>query len=85
MSQNNKIIENRVIEVCNYIIDNNATVRATAKKFGVSKSTIHKDANERINDINFTLSNKVKSVLAFNMSDRHIRGGLATKNKYANA
>lgn len=76
-------IEDRTIELANYIIENKATVRQTAKKFGVSKSTVHKDISERLPKLNRNLSNLAKEVLAQNKAERHIRGGLATKNKYA--
>ena len=75
-------IEERVINIANYIIENNATVRQTAKKFGISKSTVHKDVTERIVQINPTLAAEARKVLDVNKSERHIRGGLATKEKY---
>lgn len=75
-------IEERAVNVANYIIDNNATVRQTAKAFGISKSTIHKDVTERLEYINATLANEVRKVLDVNKSERHIRGGMATKEKY---
>ena len=75
-------IEERALEVGEYIIENRATVRAAAKRFGVSKSTVHKDLSERLEDINMTLYNQVKEILEFNKSERHIRGGLATRRKY---
>ena len=75
-------IEERAVNVANYIIDNNATVRQTAKKFGISKSTVHKDVTERLLIINSTLAHKARTVLDLNKSERHIRGGLATKEKY---
>jgi len=75
-------IEERVIETANYIIENNATVRATAKKFNISKSTVHKDVSERLKKINISMAEKVQKVLAENKAERHIRGGLATKRKY---
>ncbi|MBE6904641.1 MAG: sporulation transcriptional regulator SpoIIID [Ruminococcaceae bacterium] len=65
-----------------YIIENKATVRAAAKKFCISKSTVHKDVAERLKKINPTLYIAVKEVLDLNKSERHIRGGLATKRKY---
>lgn len=75
-------IEERAIEIANFIIENNATVRQTAKKFGVSKSTVHKDVTERLNQINVGLEIQARKVLDQNKSERHIRGGMATKEKY---
>ena len=75
-------IEERAIEIANYIIENNATVRQTAKAFGISKSTVHKDVAERLNGINPSLAAEARKVLDLNKSERHIRGGLATKEKY---
>ncbi len=75
-------IEERAIEVANYIIEQNATVRQTAKKFGISKSTVHKDVTERLEEIDPTLAKKARIVLDVNKSERHIRGGMATKEKY---
>ena len=75
-------IEERAIVVAKYILEKNTTVRQTAKTFGVSKSTIHKDVTERVEEINPTLAKEVKMVLEKNKSERHIRGGMATKLKY---
>ena len=75
-------IEERAVEVANYIIQNNATVRQAAKKYGISKSTVHKDCTERLAQVNPTLAADVRKVLDVNKSERHIRGGLATKEKY---
>lgn len=75
-------IQERVIAAANYIMDTKSTVRETAKVFGVSKSTIHKDVTERLPRINASLSDKVKRVLEYNKAERHIRGGKATKEKY---
>lgn len=75
-------IEERAIEVANYIIEQNATVRQTAKKFGISKSTVHKDVTERLEEIDPSLAKRARVVLDVNKSERHIRGGLATKEKY---
>lgn len=75
-------IEERAIEIANYIIENNATVRQTAKAFGISKSTVHKDVAERLAQINPTLAAEARKVLDVNKSERHIRGGMATKEKY---
>ena len=75
-------IEERAIVVAKYILEKNTTVRQTAKTFGVSKSTIHKDVTERLEEINPSLAKEVKRVLEKNKSERHIRGGMATKKKY---
>ena len=75
-------IEQRAIEIGNYIVENGATVRQTAKKFGVSKSTVHKDVTERLAQINPSLAAEARKVLDVNKSERHIRGGLATREKY---
>ena len=75
-------IEERAISIANYIVDHNATVRQTAREFGVSKSTVHKDVTDRLMQINPTLAKEARKVLDVNKSERHIRGGLATKEKY---
>ena len=75
-------IEERAISIANYIIESNATVRQTAKAFGVSKSTVHKDVTDRLLQINPTLAKETRRVLDVNKSERHIRGGMATKEKY---
>lgn len=75
-------IEERAIDIANYIIENNATVRQTAKQFGISKSTVHKDVTDRLMQINPALAKDARKVLDVNKSERHIRGGLATKEKY---
>ncbi len=75
-------IEERAVNIANYIIDSNATVRQTAKAFGVSKSTVHKDVTDRLAQINPALARQARQVLDVNKSERHIRGGLATKEKY---
>lgn len=72
-------IEERVIDIANYIIDNNATVRKAAKQFGVSKSTAHKDVTTRLLEINPKLAARVRKILDINKQERHIRGGMATK------
>ncbi|MBO5487237.1 MAG: sporulation transcriptional regulator SpoIIID [Eubacterium sp.] len=77
-------IEERAINIASYIIDCNATVRQTAKAFGVSKSTVHKDVTERLMQINPSLAKQARKVLDVNKSERHIRGGMATKEKYQN-
>ena len=75
-------IEERALEIGTYIMESNATVRETAKKFGVSKSTVHKDVSERLEHINPSLAAEVRKVLDVNKAERHIRGGLATREKY---
>ena len=75
-------IEERAIEIANYIVKENATVRQTAKKFGVSKSTVHKDVTERLCQLNPMLASQARKVLDVNKQERHIRGGLATREKY---
>ena len=75
-------IEERTIEVANYIIENKCTVRAAAKHFNISKSTIHKDVTDRLYYINRGLYEEVKPILAENKACRHLRGGMATKEKY---
>jgi putative DeoR family transcriptional regulator (stage III sporulation protein D) len=75
-------IEERALEIANYIVEFNATVRQTAKKFGISKSTVHKDVTERLPQINASLASQARKVLDFNKQERHIRGGLATREKY---
>ena len=75
-------IEERVLEVAQYIIDSRATIRKTARVFGVSKSTIHKDMTERLPKINPCIAEEAKSILDLNKAERHIRGGKATKLKY---
>ena len=75
-------IEERAVEIANYIIENNATVRQTAKQFRISKSTVHKDLSERLPAFNRPLYLQAKQVLEENKAERHIRGGLATRKKY---
>lgn len=75
-------IEERAMEIAQYIIENNATVRQAAKKFGISKSTVHKDITDRLLQVNPSLAAEARKVLDINKSERHIRGGLATKEKY---
>ena len=76
-------IEQRVLEIANYCLNNNATVRESAKRFGISKSTVHKDITERLPELNHELYEEVKKVLETNKAERHLRGGEATKQKYA--
>ena len=75
-------LEERVCELAVFIIDNKTTVRAAARQFGISKSTVHKDISERLKDINPSLYSQVKEILEINKAERHIRGGLATRKKY---
>lgn len=75
-------IEERAVEIAGYIIENQATVRQAAKKFGISKSTVHKDCTDRLEQINSGLAKEVRQVLNINKQERHIRGGMATKEKY---
>lgn len=75
-------IEERAVELANFIIEKKTTVRAAAKKFGISKSTVHKDVTERLNRVRPELANNVRNVLEENKAERHIRGGEATKAKY---
>ena len=76
-------IENRAKLFANYIVENKATVRATAKRFGISKSTVHKDVAERLEKFNPSLAQEAKKILEINKSESHIRGGMATKIKYS--
>ncbi len=75
-------IEKRALEIAKYIVDERATVRKTARVFGVSKSTVHKDVTERLPKINPLVAIQVKDILDANKAERHIRGGKATKKKY---
>ena len=76
-------IDERAIELAHYIIDSKDTVRGAATKFGVSKSTVHKDVSERLKKINPALAKEVRGILDENKAERHIRGGMATKLKYS--
>ena len=75
-------IETRAVEIANYIVENNTTVRQAAKRFGISKSTVHKDISERLPQFNRALYLQVKEILEVNKAQRHIRGGIATRKKY---
>lgn len=75
-------MEERAAALALYLIENRTTVRAAAKKFGISKSTVHKDLSERLPVYNRTLYLRVKEILEENKAQRHIRGGLATRRKY---
>lgn len=76
-------IEERAIKLAHYIIDSKDTVRGAAKKFGISRSTVHKDVSERLKKINPSLAKQVRAILDENKAERHIRGGMATKLKYS--
>ena len=76
-------IEERAINLAHYIIDSKDTVRGAARKFGISKSTVHKDVSERLLKINPVLAIEVRRILDENKAERHIRGGMATKLKYS--
>lgn len=76
-------IEERVITLAQYIIDTKDTVRGAASKFGISKSTVHKDVSDRLVKINPALAQEVRIILDENKAERHIRGGMATKLKYS--
>ena len=76
-------IEERVLEIAGYILENGATVRQAAKQFGVCKSTVHKDVSSRLRRVDPDLFQRVQAVLARNKAERHLRGGEATRRKYA--
>lgn len=76
------IVEDRAVELANFITHNNSTVRSAAKRFGISKSTVHTDVTKRLKSINPTLYGEVRKILDENKAQRHIRGGIATKHKY---
>ena len=76
-------IEERATKVAEYIVEKKATVRQAAKEFNISKSTIHKDVAVRLVEVNPTLAREARKILDINKSERHIRGGIATKEKYA--
>ena len=78
-------LEERAERLAQYIIENRTTVRAAAQKFGISKSTVHKDISERLPQFNRALYTQVKEVLEVNKAQRHIRGGIATRKKYRGA
>ena len=75
-------IEERAISLAQYIIDSKDTVRGAASRFGISKSTVHKDVTDRLAQLNPSLASEARKVLDVNKSERHIRGGMATKEKY---
>ena len=76
-------MENRAVELAVYMIENGATVRSAARHFGISKSTVHKDLTDRLPRFNYPLYLKVRLVLEKNKRERHLRGGMATRQKYA--
>lgn len=76
------IVEERAAMLGEYIIEKGATVRSAAKKFGISKSTVHKDVSQRLKSVNPSLYREVREILDTNKQQRHIRGGIATKHKY---
>lgn len=77
-------ISERAVTIGQYMVEHRSTVRSAAKKFGISKSTVHKDISERLAVINPALAAQAKKLLDINKAERHIRGGIATKNKYKN-
>lgn len=78
----NTSVETRAVELGEYIVKSGSTVRATAKKFGISKSTVHMDVANRLKRLNPSLFSEVRKVLETNKAQRHLRGGIATKEKY---
>ena len=78
----NDLVEERAKTLGLYIAEEGATVRAAAQKFGVSKSTVHKDVSQRLKKLNPALYEQVRGILDLNKSERHIRGGMATREKY---
>ena len=78
----NVLLEKRARDLGFYILETKATVRTAAKQFGISKSTVHTDVSKRLKDIDFELYERVRDVLDENKAERHIRGGVATKEKY---
>lgn len=77
------VLTERVKSVARYIINNKCTIRAAAKNFGISKSTVHKDVTERLGYIDISMYRQIKKLMEINKSERHIRGGEATRRKYA--
>ena len=78
-------IEERAVKLAHYIIETKETVRSTARTFGISKSTVHKDVTERLEKINPALAKNVREILDENKAERHIRGGMATTLKYSHS
>lgn len=85
MIQYTHLPDERCILLGEYIIETGATVRLCASHFGISKSTVHKDITERLFNVNRALCGEVKKILELNKAERHLRGGEATKRKYAKA
>ncbi len=81
----NDEISERVLKIGEYIVTTGATVRTAAEKFGISKSTVHKDVAERLLRVDPLLANDARAVLDINKAERHIRGGKATRKKYKGA
>lgn len=79
------IYDERTLELASYIVKNNATIRDTAQKYGISKSTVHKDISTRLQSIDTELCESVRKVLEKNKSERHLRGGQATKLRFSKA
>lgn len=77
-------IEERCVILAKYLIENRATVRSVARVFGVSKSTVHKDVTQTLKNVDIDLYERAKDILEINKSERHIRGGEATRTKYIN-
>ncbi len=77
-----RTLDKRTVILGEYIVEHGSTVRDAAKTFGISKSTVHKDVSKRLKAIDPQLYTEVKQILEYNKAQRHIRGGLATKNKY---
>ncbi len=75
-------VDQRAIKLAEYIIENKSTVREAAKKFGISKSTVHIDVSQRLKKINPSLYIEARKILDINKAERHIRGGMATKQKF---
>lgn len=75
-------VDERAVVLGEYILEHKATVRAAAKRFHISKSTVHKDVSDRLQSINPGLYGEVRRVLDINKAERHIRGGIATREKY---
>lgn len=84
MTKTQQYIENRILDEARYIVNNLTTVRDTAKHFGISKSTTHRDITKRLPEINKGLAEKVAVVMKLNNEVKHIRGGMSTRNKYKN-
>ena len=79
-----KDIEKRTLELANFLIYNKSTIRKTARHFGMAKSTVHIDLSRRLKKINFSLYIRVRQILNTNFQEKYIRGGMATKKRYAN-